>query len=365
MSELMQERHGDNDTLTCEYNTYRRARYFHGMLLSDRDFKEEQAYHIAKRHLLNRMLHGWGIVCGLGIEPKRRLIVTITPGLALDCHGNEIVVCDPVDIDLTPCLSTPSRRPTTSQECEALSSASESKTLYIGIRYRESATAPVPAYVPGGGCNEKECDNSRVTEGFCIKIFDQCPDQHPICKDGLLKQFSDCAKPAQPNGPPLPEDVVRECREPKLDEFCQKPLPCPDWCPEEHYVGLGKVIINVKERCVKDIKLDECRTYVLSAHLLKYLVSSLFAGAQDLFEIVKQGGTAEPLPDHTDINLMHNPIEALCWWLRYVVMESGEIRRKKSATTTDTGYADDINKLREEYDALKQEVEELKRGRTS
>jgi len=219
--------------------------------------------------------------------------------------------------------------------------------------------------VPGGGCNEKECDNSRVTEGFCIKIFDQCPDQHPICKDGLLKQFSDCAKPAQPNGPPLPEDVVRECREPKLDEFCQKPLPCPDWCPEEHYVGLGKVIINVKERCVKDIKLDECRTYVLSAHLLKYLVSSLFAGAQDLFEIVKQGGTAEPLPDHTDINLMHNPIEALCWWLRYVVMESGEIRRKKSATTTDTGYADDINKLREEYDALKQEVEELKRGRTS
>jgi hypothetical protein len=363
MSELAQERRCNQDTLTCEYNAYRRTRYFHGMLLSDRDFKEEQSYHIAKRHLLNRMLHGWGVVCGLGIEQKRRLTVTITPGLALDCHGNEIFVCDPVDIDLTPCLSTAARRPTTPQECEALESASESKAFYIGIAYRESATAPVPAYVPGGSCNEKECDHSRVTEGFCIKIFDQCPDQHPVPKDGLLKQLSDCTSAQSYNTSPT-EDEMRTCSETVLGKFCQQPLPCPDWCPEEHYIGLGKVTINVKERCVKEIRLDACRTYVLSANLLKYLVSSLLAGAQDLFEIVKQGGAAEPLPDHTDINLIHNPIEALCWWLRYVDIEDGEIRRKERTSTGDTGHEDEIKRLREDYDTLKREVEELRRGST-
>ena len=139
----------------------------------------------------------------------------------------------------------------------------------------------------------------------------------------------------------------------------------PRLVSEEHYVGLGKVTINVKERRVEEIKLDECRTYVLSAHLLKYLVSSLFAGAQDLFEIAKQGGTAEPLPNHTDIHLMHNPIEALCWWLRHVAMEDGEIRRKELVATSDTGYADEIKKLREDYNALKQEVEELRGGSPS
>jgi hypothetical protein len=158
---------------------------------------------------------------------------------------------------------------------------------------------------------------------------------------------------------------MQKCREAVLDKFCQQPLPCPDCCPEEHYVGLGKVTINVKKRCVEEIRLDECRTYVLSAHLLKYLVSSLFAGAQDLFEIAKREGAAEPLPEHISVNLMHNPIEALCWWLRYVDMEGGAIRRKDQAPTTDPGYADEIKKLREDYNALKQEVEELRGGSPS
>ena len=61
----------DKDKTFCDYNEFRRLRYFHGMLLDDKDFQAEQQYHAGKRRLLNRMLHGSGVVCGLDIKGKK------------------------------------------------------------------------------------------------------------------------------------------------------------------------------------------------------------------------------------------------------------------------------------------------------
>ncbi|WP_440956060.1 hypothetical protein ACSAZK_03660 [Methanosarcina sp. Mfa9] len=86
----------------CDYNNFKRVRYFHGMLMSDRDFTEEQIYHIEKRKLLNKMLHGWGIVCGFDLKaasPESSEII-ITPGMALDCKGNEIYLDRELKINL-------------------------------------------------------------------------------------------------------------------------------------------------------------------------------------------------------------------------------------------------------------------------
>jgi len=44
-----------------------RMNYFHGQMLSPRDFLAEQAYHRAKHLLINRCLHGYGVVCGLDV----------------------------------------------------------------------------------------------------------------------------------------------------------------------------------------------------------------------------------------------------------------------------------------------------------
>jgi hypothetical protein len=41
---------------------FERPRYFAGKLLTAEDFELEQRYHIAKRWLLNRELHGAGTV---------------------------------------------------------------------------------------------------------------------------------------------------------------------------------------------------------------------------------------------------------------------------------------------------------------
>ena len=47
----------------------RRLRYFHGQLLSARDFQREQEYFREKLKLRMRSLLGYGVVCGLLVEP--------------------------------------------------------------------------------------------------------------------------------------------------------------------------------------------------------------------------------------------------------------------------------------------------------
>jgi hypothetical protein len=46
-----------------------RLTYFYGQLLGPRDLQGEQAYLRDKHRLANRFLHGWGVVCGLEVEP--------------------------------------------------------------------------------------------------------------------------------------------------------------------------------------------------------------------------------------------------------------------------------------------------------
>lgn len=79
-----------------------RVRYFFGILMGDDDFKQEQAYLLAKARRHNRMLHGWGIVTGLEVSASRSdgRQVSVAPGYALDPCGNEISVVESVLVDI-------------------------------------------------------------------------------------------------------------------------------------------------------------------------------------------------------------------------------------------------------------------------
>ena len=204
----------------CDYNDYiKRARYFHGMLMTDRDFKEEQLYHNKKRKLLNQMLHGWGVVCGLKVKtttPAGPNII-VEPGLALDCNGNEILVCEEQTIDLSAnvCSSTQTHPQGGLCDVSLIEVPDVFKTLYVMIKYDERITDPVPVYAPGGSCEEKVCDYSRTQEGYCIEVWDSLPDNY------------------------LPPPVT-----PKLGETaCMDPFPCPDinCCPDPHYILLATI----------------------------------------------------------------------------------------------------------------------------
>ncbi|MCG5212179.1 hypothetical protein [Streptosporangium sp. KLBMP 9127] len=73
--------------------TPRRNRFFHGKMMDVYHFEMETAYGIAMRRMLNRLVSGGGVVCGLdvvrGADP---CTIKVTAGVAIDGWGREIVV---------------------------------------------------------------------------------------------------------------------------------------------------------------------------------------------------------------------------------------------------------------------------------
>jgi len=324
----------------CQYNKLKRLRFFHGMLLDDRDFRDEQIYHIEKRRLLNRALYGWGVVCGLALcgKPGKHWL-RITPGLAFDCCGNEIWVPEAVPIDLD---SLP-EQPEKPKECKELEEGEkkEDKVYWIGICYKEKPSDPEPVYVPGGGCEDKSCDFSRTQEGFCIEFLSDCCQAE--IEDGLIKKLceresADC--PESEETPPKGEkkeiedcvesenfeDQAEECR--SLERFCHRSLPCSQ-CPHcgqrRHYVILGKIEVD-KDRKLKKVCMNACRTYVPTARMLQHLVASTLSGMDDLYEVIFANGKTEVLLDPAE--MVRNPIHALCWLLRRLVIQNGKLQPK-------------------------------------
>jgi hypothetical protein len=73
-----------------------RNNYFDGKRLTTDSFRVEQTYMQGRRHLLNRAMHGWGVVYGyeLGVSDGKQEKVgqlQVGPGLALDKCGRELV----------------------------------------------------------------------------------------------------------------------------------------------------------------------------------------------------------------------------------------------------------------------------------
>jgi hypothetical protein len=84
--------------LKCE--TGLRNKYFEGKRLTADSFRLEQKYAIERRRLLNRAIHGWGVVYGYGIAPHTPQdgcadtppgSLKLNAGLALDQCGRELL----------------------------------------------------------------------------------------------------------------------------------------------------------------------------------------------------------------------------------------------------------------------------------
>lgn len=334
----------DKDKAFCDYNEFRRLRYFHGMLLDDKDFQAEQQYHAGKRRLLNRMLHGSGVVCGLEIKGKKDTRwIEITSGFALDCSGNEIWVPKTEQIDLATLL--PPKEKTKTADCRPEDENDKLKTYYIGIRYNEQPTNPVSVYLPSGSCEEKSCENSRYKEGFCIEVVECCERKYD---PGLQKTFCDCDNGAAPEKAELmchdcgldpnsstgystqdpnanQDETKSKCKCVKLEQFCESSVECAECCSCEKacHVILGQ--IKVSEDCkLQSICINECRQYVITGRLIQHLLLGVFAGAEEYYYF-DVNGQKKPIPNISE--LVHNPIKALCTFLQRTVVEGGSFEQ--------------------------------------
>ena len=209
-----------------------RPRYFAGQLLTDKELTSEQSYTLLKNRLHNRYLHGWGVVCGCTVEPITSgsgWQVRVCPGYAVGPQGDEILVNDCIDVDLStgaknaPCAVRWPCPPVG----ETPPSRDGSTIVYVAVRYAECYSRPVKVHPAGCGCDETGCEYSRVRDSFEIKVLTKLPQSHIDARDDdnawcVTVQQADVALLRRQHTFPVP--------------------PCPP-CPGDPWVVLATVAI--------------------------------------------------------------------------------------------------------------------------
>lgn len=147
----------------CGEIASQRIRYFTGRYMTARDFRDEQEYHRSHRYLHNRILHGWGVVCGLHVLPHPKGAcavdhVRVGCGFALDCCGREL----PVDRELVPQPIPWDQRPT------AAAAAAPEARYYplLCLEYAESEIERLPVLYNEQTCDAQRREASRYQEGY-------------------------------------------------------------------------------------------------------------------------------------------------------------------------------------------------------
>jgi hypothetical protein len=147
--------------------SFSRPRYFHGQLLDVRHFESEQAYFKRKQWMLNRLISGFGVVCGLDVQVgEDDHSVVVLPGVALDKRGREIVVPSrSKEIPIEPKPADESDNGRNGKKNDGC----DDDWVHLVICYDECKTDPEP--VLSGGCEGPErCSPGAVREGYELHL---------------------------------------------------------------------------------------------------------------------------------------------------------------------------------------------------
>jgi hypothetical protein len=148
-------------------HTFVRNRYFYGKLLDVFHFELEQNYFNGKRWMLNRLVTGYGVLCGLDVipAPEGRAVI-VTPGAGIDRCGREIIVprnSNPMKIrDRPPHDPTKPAPPT---ECDT------DCWVTLSICFKQCESNPVPVMVDECGL-PTTCSASAIQESYELQIED-------------------------------------------------------------------------------------------------------------------------------------------------------------------------------------------------
>ena len=195
----------------CKLTCFERPQYFCGQLLSDADLTAEETYFREKSKLYHRTLDGFGVVCGLRMtcDEQCKGQITIGDGYAIDCCGNDLVVCQPRSFDVIgelrkkKCLVEMPREHDHSRIKSLRSEYGEeydggnsngciSKTCYyIGICYEEEALDFVTPYSTDCTPAPAPCQPTRIHEGVRFEIYDKLPVR-PNPLDEIGKRIECC-----------------------------------------------------------------------------------------------------------------------------------------------------------------------------
>lgn len=295
-----------NELTTCQSGDgvgMERTRFFPRQLITPDDLTQDQIYFREKSRRHNRMLHGWGVVCGARVrQGNGDCEIVIETGYILGPFGDEIVIDREVTVDLckesldgnavSPCGDV------LDPWCSDVRvNRRAGQVLYVAVKYAECQSRPVRVQGNGCGCNEQECEHSRVRDSFAIKVLTSLP-----------RTYSD------PMPQPDSEGIVR-C-EVTADGQVVSPS-CPP-CPTEPWVILADVALNGEDGV--QINCFAHRRYVASFANFYYLCRprevrqrdqavltdrtaelQRAASAKALVQAIRRDGTALYIPIYAEI----------------------------------------------------------------
>jgi hypothetical protein len=173
-----------NGCTTCQPSdlvSLERTRFFSRQLVGPDDLTQDQLYFREKARRHNRLLHGWGIVCGARVrQGEGDCGVVVEPGYVLGPYGDEILIDQEVAVDLCAVdldgnAVSPCGAPADPWCAEVRVDRSPSDTLYLAVRYAECDARPVQVFGNGCGCDDTDCQYSRTRDSYAIKVLSTLP----------------------------------------------------------------------------------------------------------------------------------------------------------------------------------------------
>jgi hypothetical protein len=186
-----------------------RVHFFPRQLVTAADLTQEQNYYRNKLRRHNRLLHGWGIVCGAVVsisdDNTSAAEAIVAPGYILGPYGDEIVIDRSITLDLdayisSDCLDEPCND-------DPQNGVQDLGNYYIAVKYAECMSKPVQVNTGVCGCDELQCEYSRIRDHYEFGLLTELPSTYD----------------------PMPAQVT---------DYCQESCPL---CPGDPWVILAAV----------------------------------------------------------------------------------------------------------------------------
>jgi hypothetical protein len=263
--------------------TLERPRYFARQLVTPAELNLESQYFVDRMRRHNRMLHGWGVVCGAQVcrvptadgtagEPWK---VRIAPGFLIDGHGNEVEIGADRIVDLRStgvsvgCGDPPGEL--SDPWCNDVPVDREPGRLWLAVCHRDCLVRPVRTQPTGCECDETPCEYSRWQDGYDVRLLPECPESH--------------------QGPPPDPRAF-------LQRFRGRLPACPE-CPEDPCVVLAVVDFD-DDGTILAIDNCSCRRMVVSIAEFWWRCG----GGRVVINQVRVAGKAAVYPGATDVKVI-------------------------------------------------------------
>ena len=258
----------------CE--DFDRVKFFNGQLLAADDFNLQTEYFRKQNKQHNVYLHDDGVIQGLRVraaDPAGWQVI-VEKGVAVDCGGNEMHVRSDQVVNLEEIVGS-------------VSSPAKDREFVICIKYKEEEGCPVPGTGPGDFCGGARYENSRIKDGYSLKVYEKKID--PVLSTDIRRASSVYTTMHQAYavenlgivGQLMGQyrAIQRSCEETlqrKMIDLTLDPLPS---CTEPHCVPIASVTVKPTDTVITNGMIDlYIRKVAVSTRLLfDLLVSSICA----------------------------------------------------------------------------------------